>query len=89
MITVHITSSLKSLIRGFDYIIVCKDLRRVTVPVDDIRVQYQVEMTNPIEYTKQEILDKYNSKTKCTKWVYTYTESGKDAIAIVFEEGAL
>lgn len=85
MTTIHITSSLKSLIKGFDYIIVCNDLRRVTVPVDEERVQYQVEMTKPIEYTKEELLNKYDAKTKCIKWVYTYTESGEDAIAVVLE----
>lgn len=87
--TIHITSSLKPLVRGYDYIIVCKDLKRVTVPVEGTRVQYQVEMTEPIEYTKEELFNKYNGKTKCTKWVYTFTETGEDAIAVVLEPEVL
>lgn len=87
MSTIHITSSLKTLARDYDYIIVCKDMRRVTVPVDNERVQYQVEMVAPIEYTRKQLLSKYDGKTKCIKWVYTYTEDGQDAIAVVLDGG--
>lgn len=87
MASIPITSSLKSLIRGFDNIIICNDLRRITVPVEGDRIQYQIELTNPIEYTKEQILNLYNPKTVCSKWAYTYTEDGQDAIAIVINGG--
>lgn len=89
MATYHITSSLKSLVRGFDYIIVCKELKHIVVPKEEGRVQHQVELTEPIEYTRQEVLNLYDGNTKCTRWVYTYTEAGEDGIAIVLEEGVL
>ncbi len=87
MTSIPITSSLKSLIRGFDNIIICKDLKRITVPIEGTRVQYQLELTQPIEYTREGLLSLYDLNTKCSRWAYTYTEDGQDAIAIVINGG--
>lgn len=85
MTTHRITTTLKPLLRGTENIIVCKDLKRVTVPLGEGRVQYQVEMLSPVEYTKEELLKRYDINTKCSKWVYTFTDLGDEAVAVVLD----
>ena len=92
MATYRVSSRLDRLTLRFDYVIVCADMRSSIVshePKDEFgceTCQWGVTLTNPVEYTREEILKKYDGKTKVYRWVYTYTEDGKDAIAIVLDE---
>ena len=85
MATFPIITTLKALARSHNNIIVCKDIRIVTVPVGGTRVRRQIEMTAPIEYNYQTILKEYDGNTKVIKWDYTFTDDGQDAVAVVLE----
>lgn len=84
METIAITTTIRNLAKSNSNFIICKDLKLVTVPIEGTRVQRQVELTNPIEYTRKDVLEKYGNH-KVIKWVNTFTEDGKEAIAIVLE----
>ncbi len=84
METIAVTTTIKNLSKSNSYFIVCKDLKFVTVPVKETTVRRQIELTSPVEYTREDILKKYGNH-KVIKWVNTYTESGDEAMAIVLE----
>ena len=88
----RISSSLDKLALWYDYTIVCDDIKSVTVPskkdLDDDgmeRVKWMVELTNPVEYTKEELLKKYDGKARIYRWTHTCTEDGQPAMAVVIE----
>ena len=84
--TIRISSRLDKLALWYDYTIVCKDIRSAVVEhCDDGMVRWGIEMTNPVEYTKEELLKKYDGKTKIYQWAHTYTENGQPAMAVVIE----
>jgi len=91
MATYRVSSRLDRLTLRFDYVIVCDNIKRKVIKkeydaeFETIVCKWGVELTNPVEYTREEILKKYDGKTKVYRWVYTYTEDGKDAVAIVLE----
>lgn len=82
-----VTSRLDKLALWYDYTIVCTNLRSSVVngPDENGMVQWGVELTNPVEYTRAELLKKYDGKTKISRWAHTYTENGEPAMAIVIE----
>lgn len=83
----RVTSRLDKLALWYDYTIVCTDIKNKTIPVDDTgRVKRIVELTNPIEYTREELLKKYDGATRIARWVHTFTESDEPAIAVVIED---
>lgn len=72
---------------GFDpkNIIVCKDMEVVFEKVNDFAVRRIIELTNAKEYTLEEFKNEFKENLKIKKIEYTYTESGEDAVALVFE----
>ena len=91
---IAVTSALDRLALWSDYIIACDDMKLVTVPLKEKwagkyqPVQRRIELTNPIEYTREELLKKYDGKTRISRWDYTYTESGEPAVAVVIEKNS-
>ena len=87
-----VSSKLDKLALWYDYTIVCDDIKskvinkRYDKEFDTTIAQWGVELTNPIEYTRAELLQKYDGKTRIYRWVHTYTEDGKPAMAIVIEK---
>lgn len=85
----RVTSKLNKLMLWYDYTIVCDDIKGVYVHKEDSEfgdmVQRQIEILNPIEYTREELLKKYSGKEVVIKWVHTFTEKGENAIAVVLE----
>lgn len=85
----RVTSKLNKLMLWYDYTIVCDDIKGVYVHKADDEfgdmVQRQIEMLNPIEYTREELLKKYSGKEVVIKWEHTFTENGENAIAVVLE----
>ena len=80
-----VTSRLDKLSLWYDTTIVCDGIKRTVIKRDGSRCTWGFELTNPIEYTRKELLNKYDGKTRISKWVHTYTESGEPALAIVIE----
>ena len=81
---ITITSRLDKLALWYDYTIVCDDIKNKTVPVDDKgRVKWVLELTNPKEYTKDELLKEYDGSIRISRWAHTFTENGEPAMAIV------
>lgn len=79
---------LKSFFRdGFNpkNVIVCKDMKVVFEKVNDFAVRRMIELTNAKEYTLEEFKNEFKENLKIKKIEYTYTESGEDAVAFVFE----
>lgn len=72
---------------GFDpkNIIVCEDMKVVFDKVNDFAVKRSLELINAKEYTLQEFKNEIKENLKIKKLEYTYTESGEDAVALVFE----
>lgn len=82
-----ITSTLGKMALWHDYTIVCDDLKIVVVPVDNgTRVQRQVELLNPVEYTRDDVLKAFGKNAVVSKWEHTFTEDGKPAMAIVIKK---
>lgn len=87
-----VSSKLEKLALWYDYTIVCDDIKSKVVEkkydeeFKTTTARWGVELTNPIEYTKEELLKKYDGKMKVYRWVHTYTESGEPAMAIVIGE---
>lgn len=90
---VKITARLDHLALRYDYIIVCKDIKSKVVKKEydeefgTTVCKWGVELTNPIEYTKDELLKKYDGSMRISRWVDTYTEDGKPAMAVVLSKG--
>lgn len=83
---IRVSSRLDKLALWYDYTIVCDNIRSAVVEhYEDGRAKWGVELTNPVEYTKEELLNKYEGKTKIYRWVHTYTENGQPAMAVVIE----
>lgn len=86
-----VTARLDKLALWYDYTIVCEDIKNIIVHLEEKGwngaelVQGQLELTNPIEYTREELLKKYNGATKISRWAHTYTEDGQEAMAVVIE----
>lgn len=86
-----VTSRLDKLSLWYDTTIVCDDIKNKVVKkkydkeFNTTTCQWGVELTNPIEYTRKELLNKYDGKTKISRWVHTYNDSGEPALAIVIE----
>ena len=76
----------------YDYTIVCKDIKSKIISHNEPdeygceMCQWGLELTNPVEYTREELLKKYDGKTKIYRWAHTYTEAGEPAMAIVIEK---
>ena len=85
---IRITSKLNKLALWYDYTIVCDDIKGAVIsgPDEDGLVQRGIEMTNPIEYTRKKLLEKYTGKEVVIKWIDTYTEKGDNAMAVVLEK---
>ena len=86
---VKITTRLGRMALRYDYTIVCDDLKSKIVEhgKKDDGTEYSkwgVELTNPVEYTREQILSKYDSNAILIKWVDTFTETGEPAMAVVF-----
>ena len=48
--------------------------------------QYKVELTNPIDYTKDEVRKMYNGNKMISRWVHTLdNEDGKAKLVIVID----
>lgn len=88
----RISSRLDKLALWYDYAIVCDNIRRTIIshnePDEDGRemCQWGFELTNPVEYTREELLKKYDGKTKIYRWAHTFTEANEPAIALVIEK---
>ncbi len=86
-----VSSALEKLSLWYDYTIVCDDIKSKVVEKrydEEFKTtvcRWGVELTNPIEYTREELLKKYDGKTRIYRWSHTYTESGEPAMAIVIE----
>ena len=76
----EVKSKLGKLALWYDYTIVCDDIRLSNE-------NHKVELTNPVEYTKEDLLKKYTGNEVVIKWEHTYTEQGEPAMAVVLEEG--
>lgn len=85
-----VTTTLKTLVLKSEHITVCKDFKPVYVPVptkdEPNMVQLQFEVVNAVDYTKEEIIAKYDLKTKVKKWFYGYTNDGEDSIIVVLAD---
>ena len=81
-----VTSRLDKLALWYDYTIVCSDIKRTVISRDGDLCRYGFELTDPIEYTREELLNKYDGKIKISRWAHTYTEDGKEAMAVVINE---
>ena len=82
-----ITSTLDYMVSKYGYVTICDDFKFTSVPVEgkgDI-VQKQIELINPKDYSWQEVKDKYDLNTKVIKWFDTYTDDGKESMAVVLE----
>lgn len=83
----RVTSTLKTMMLKYDYTTICKNFKFITVPVEDNefgqKVQRQIELVEPKDYTRQEIIDNFDLKTKVVKWIDMYTEDGKETMAVV------
>ena len=43
-------------------------------------------MTNPVDYTRDEIKEKFDLNTKVIKWDYSYTDKGEPTTLVVLEK---
>lgn len=88
----NVTSRLDKLALWYDYTIVCKDIKSKIISHSEPdeygreMCQWGLELTNPVEYTRAELLKKYAGKTRISRWAHTYTEDGQEAMAVVIEE---
>jgi hypothetical protein len=89
----RISSVLEKIALWYDYIIVCKDIKSKIIHSEKLDdgfdgevCEWGLELTNPVEYTKEELLKKYDGKQRVYRWAHTYTEDGQPAMAIVLEE---
>ena len=88
---INITSRLGYLASKYDYTTVCDDFKNVFVPTDcpeagakyGEAVQRQLEVINAVDYTKDEVLSKYDKNAKVIKWMDAYTEDGKHETMLV------
>ena len=87
----NVTSRLDRLALRYDYTIVCDDIKSKVIEKEydeefkTTTCKWGVESTNPVEYTRQELLNKYDGNTRISRWVDTYKENGEPAMAIVIE----
>ena len=49
-----------------------------------VECKYKVEVTNPVDYTKEEFKKKYNGNKMISNWTHA-TENGIDKLIIVIE----
>lgn len=86
-----VTSALDKLALWYDYTIVCDDIEIIIVPLKEKwdgnyqPVQRRLELTNPVEYTREELLKKYDGNMRISRWEHTYTEDGQPAMAVVIK----
>lgn len=73
----QITSKLGRLALWYEYTIVCTDI--------GLENGRQLVLDNPVEYTKEELLKKYDANSVVIKWQHTYTEAGEPAMAVVLK----
>ena len=87
---INITAKLGRLMLWYDYTIVCDDIKPVIVHCDDAEfgevVQRQIELTNPVEYTQDELKEKFDLDATVIKWEHTFTDDGKEAMAVVLQK---
>ena len=89
---ITITARLDHLALRYDYTIVCKNIRNKVVEkkydeeFGTTICKWGVELTNPVEYNKDELLKKYDGSMRISRWVDTYTEDGQPAMAVVIEK---
>lgn len=87
--SMRVTSKLGKLALWYDYTIVCKDIRSTIISHSEPdeygceMCQWGFELTSPKEYTRKELLEKYDGKSTVIKWGHTYTEKGEPAMAVV------
>lgn len=75
----------------YDFTIVCDDLKSTIVEhgKNEDETEYSrwgVELKNPIEYTKEQIFNEFDTNAILIKWIDTYTETGEPAMAVVFKD---
>lgn len=80
-----VTSRLDKLALWYDYTIVCDDIKRTVISRNKEMCQWGFRLINPVEYTRKELLEKYDGKTRISRWAHTYTEDGQPAMAVVIE----
>lgn len=85
----RVTSELGKLALWYDYTTVCKDLRIVMdkTGVGDT-VKRKVELTEPVDYTREELFKKFDPKTTVVKWDHTFTEDGQPTMAVVLADNS-
>ena len=88
-----VSSKLDKLALWYDYTIVCDDIKNKIIHSEEVddefgteMCQWGLELTNPVEYTREQLLKKYDGNTKIFRWAHTYTEDGKEAMAVVIEK---
>ena len=86
-----ITARLDKLALWYDYTTVCDNIEYGTETFYD--EEYKCEMarrklllTNPVDYTREELLKKYDGKMRISRWEHTYTESGEPSMAVIIKE---
>lgn len=86
-----VTSNLKTLSLTYDYTTVCDDFKfifekKYDSEFDCDTVQRKIELVNPIDYTREELFEKYDKSTKVIKWMDTFTENDQPTMAVVLEK---
>lgn len=95
METIPITSTLKKMMLFYDYTTICDDFKYTFVPDPDPddewmkdRVKRIIEITNAKDYTKEEIIEKFDLNTKVVKWEHIFLDDGKTpSMLVVLEKG--
>ena len=86
-----VTSRLDKLALWYDYTIVCSDIRSKVISKEYDKefkmevAKWGVELTDPKEYTREQLLDQYDGSIRISRWTHTYTEKGDPAMAVVIE----
>lgn len=78
-----VTTKLGRMSIRYDYTTVCDDIKRCKDNPN------KVELTNPVDYTKEELASKYDLNATVIKWQDTYTEAGEPTMAVVLEKKSL
>lgn len=87
----RVTARLDKLALWYDYTIVCTDIKSKVISEEfdeefnTTMCKWGLELTNPVEYTREDLLKKYDGKIKISRWAHTFTENGEPAIAVVIE----
>ena len=93
MEVIPITSTLKKMMLFYDYTTICDDFKFTFVPDPDPdderlkdRVKRIIEISNPVDYTREEIMEKFDLNTKVVKWEHIFLDDGKTPSMLVVLE---